>query len=383
MFSLYPILASSVVAATGAADPPAEHSALPHDGLQWFFAAIIVGIVASGLILFLHRTRNSRSSDAKQLTSAQLGILAVAVGAVLGFAGAMLSKHDPILDLIVAAVTSVLVIQIAETLRSHHLSKRMQSLERALDAESTYSRMDTQLNALETLSTVLHRHPNAGPLFSEFLGDAYNKLNDSLDLLSDGTIRVNNTARELTFNKDCLQHLANHEVWAVSYEDGTFWDDPEGRDFLDLHDEKIKSGVTIHRIFLLKREEIEQQRSIIEAQMARKIDCRILLLDSASNADLQPEDFVIYDEVFVRSATRVTEGPTTTLKYAILSCDQRKVRDYLQKRSDFKTRSEPALNVLERSAKALASGQMNAGSAPPIIAPTGQVPPHATTGGKP
>jgi hypothetical protein len=86
-----------------------------------------------------------------------------------------------------------------------------------------------------------------------------------------------------------------------------------------------------------------------------KIQCRILLLDSETNkADVQPEDFVVYDETFVRAATLVTEGPTTTLKRAVLSCDPRKVRHYAQKRNDFKTRSEPAEAVFKRLDAALA-----------------------------
>lgn len=334
--------------APAAVTPTASGTPLPQTVGQWICAAALAGIVGGLLFFSLHRARKRHNRDAKDLTSAQLGIIAVAVGGALAFGGAMLSKHDPILDLIVAAVTSVLVIQIAETLRSHHLTKRMQSLERALDSETTYSRMDDQLNDLEELSGLLQKHPRARPLFDEFLADAYNGLHDSLESFSTGTISVDDTARELTFNKDCLQHLAQREVWAVSYQDGTFWDEPEGKDFLSLHDEKIRKGVVIHRIFLLTNKELAEQREIIRAQVARKIECRILLLESASGKDVQPEDFVIYDEAFVRAANLVAEGPTTTLKRAVLSCDARKVRDYLQKRNDFKTRSEPAADVLAR-----------------------------------
>lgn len=312
-------------------------------------AAILVGI-AVGLVLFsLLRTRRSRGRDEKELTAAQLGVIAIAVGASFGFGGAMLSTHDPILDLIVAAVASVLVIQLAETLRTHHLSKRMQSLERALDSETTYSRLDDQLNHLTDLSSLLRKHPEARSSFDEFLDDAYHRLTDSLESLAAGTINVEDPARELTFNKDCLQHLGQKEVWAISYQDGTFWDDPEGKDFLSLHDEKIKAGVLIHRIFLLTNKELIEQKAIIESQIARKIQCRILLRDSTSGKDIHPEDFVIYDETFVRAAKLVAEGPTTTLKRAVLSCDARRVRHYLQKRNDFKTRSEPAEDVLKRA----------------------------------
>lgn len=321
---------------------------LPQSISQWVCAAVLIGIVCGLLFFLLHRSRKSHSNDAKELTSAQLGVIAVAVGASFGFGGAMLSKHDPILDLIVAAVVSVLVIQIAETLRSHHLSKRMQSLERALDSATTYARLDHQLNHLAAVSSLLQKHPGARPLFDEFLADAYNELNDSLELFSAGTINVNDPARELTFNKDCLLHLAHKEVWAISYQDGPFWDEPEGKDFLALHDEKITAGVTIHRVFLLKNDEIANQKAIIEAQIEKRIHCRILLLDSPSNHGVKPEDFVVYDEVFVRAANLVAEGPTTTLKEAVLSCDTRKVRLYLQKRNDFKTRSEPAEDVFKR-----------------------------------
>jgi hypothetical protein len=347
-------------------------ASLPQSIGQWFCAAALAGIIAGVVIFLLYRSRKSNAKDAADLSSAQLGVIAVAVGAAFGFGGAMLSSHDPVLDLIVAAVASVLVIQLAETLRSHQLTRRMQSLERALDSETTYAWLDEQLNDLAEFSGLLRKHPGARSLFDEFLAESYGALADSLESLSTGTINVNDTARELTFNKDCLLHLAHKEVWAVSYQDGSFWDDPEGKDFLLLHDEKIKADVVIHRIFVLTEEELAAQKPTIVAQMARKIQCRILLLDSESGRDFEPEDFVVYDETFVRAANLVKEGPTTTLKRAVLSCDPRKVRAYLQKRNDFKTRSEPAADVFARPMPPPPSN--------PVVLPIASPPPPSQEG---
>jgi hypothetical protein len=70
-----------------------------------------------------------------------------------------------------------------------------------------------------------------------------------------------------------------------------YWDAPEGKDFLALHDEKIKNGMTIHRIFLLKDIEVLSQKAIIQCQMERKIECRILLLDRHANSGISAGRF--------------------------------------------------------------------------------------------
>jgi hypothetical protein len=323
---------------------------LPESASQWILAAIIVGITSAFVLFALHWARSYRTSEWKEFNSGQLGVLAIAIGAASGLVGAIVSGHERVLDLICAGITSVLVVQIGETLRSHHHTKRMQSLERALDSDFTYEKINSQLDVLERLRSVRQRFPAARPFFEEFLAHTYDALADSIGSLSEGTVRVNDTSRELTFNKDCLDHLAKHEVWAVSFEDGTFWNDPEGKDFLSVHEAKIKAGVAIHRIFVLRDDEVDGQRQIIECQIAMKIHCRILLIGKNRNSDLIPEDFVIYDDRFVRAATRVTTGPTTTLKHAILSCESRMVREYLEKRNIYKTLSEPAVDVLKRSA---------------------------------
>jgi hypothetical protein len=171
---------------------------------------------------------------------------------------------------------------------------------------------------------------------------------DVLKLLERGTIRIDDEARELTANKDFLYQLPHNHVWAVSYQDQTFWDDPEGKDFLKAHVEKMTQGVMIHRIFILSTDELASQKTVIEEQQTKGVECYILEENTLrQGGNVPPEDFVIYDDRYVRFAELTGVGPTTTLKHATLTCDPERVRQYQTKLNYFRTRSMNAKDVYE------------------------------------
>jgi hypothetical protein len=317
-------------AATNAATAPGSQvSASP---AFFTFPTMVLIAIALGLgfgMVYWARKWSSdrRGGHALAFPKAQLAIISIFLGFFVGVVCAVFSQHDIVVDVIAGLTTSVLAVQIGEILGHSSLSGKLESLERALDSKITYERIHSILNNLESIDQIRIRCSEAVPFIHESLNSCFTKLNSSLALIASGEIRIDDTSRELTTNKDFLLKLPSKQVCAVSYQDEKFWDDPEGIDFLQAHKTIIAHGREIHRIFVLKKDDAAGQEATIRKQMALGVSCYIVIEESIG-AEYH-EDFVLYDNKYVRFARLVSETISSQYKVATLSSESDRVTRYL------------------------------------------------------
>jgi hypothetical protein len=230
------------------------------------------------------------------------------------------------------------------------MSQKIGSLERALDSKTTFERIDSILNNMGSINEIKTHYPEATTFIHDALNVSFSRLNISLALIAGGEIRIDDTSRELTTNKEFLLTLPSRHIFAVSYQDEQFWNAPEGADFLEAHRKAIALGRTIHRIFLLEKEAAIGQQATISKQMELGVACHIVVKENVGAA--YHEDFVLYDNRFVRFARLENESVTAEHKVATLTSEPARVTHYVTKWEYLKSKSTPATDYY--SGKSLA-----------------------------
>lgn len=284
--------------------------------------------------------KEKRRIDALAPSKTQLAITSIFLGLIMGVLCAVLSVHDLVIDIIAGTSTAILSVQIGEIMSHSLLSKKMASLERALDSKTTFDRVHSILDKMEAVQRVKQTCAEATPFIDEAVKTCFGILSTNLQRIAHGEIRIEDVSRELTTNKEFLEALPTKTICAVSYQDEDFWAKPEGIDFLESHKESISRGRVIERIFILSKSEMVDQESTIRTQRQINVLCRVVLEESLS--EREREDFVLYDNKYVRFATIVPEGATASDKYATLTSDSEKVRAYIDKWNYLKSKSTPA-----------------------------------------
>ena len=266
--------------------------------------------------------------------------------------------QELVIDLVGGVVVAVFVLQIGELWRHRNLSPKLASLERAVGHSRLFKLIESIIDKYEAIEDQKLRNPNCSRFFEEFSSEAFQNLEDELQSLSTGQINVRSESRELTTNQEFLLSLPRRLVKAVSFQDEEFWEQPQGKTFLDAHRLAVSNKISIERIFILKKSVVESQRVVITKQMEMGIDCRIVIQESLKEEDL--EDFVVYDDEYVRYAKLVQDTGSNTLKRATLSAQSDTVRRYVQKFEALEVRSVRALECFgttDPSAETSETGQ--------------------------
>lgn len=364
-------LTTNAATAAMAAVPPQARSGTS-DFFQWLMLAVLAGIIAGIVISLYLWAKERRSIDARSFTSAHLAVFAALLGVIFGLLGAIFSKkNEPLLDVIVACVSGIFVIQIGEILRHHSVSKKMQSLERALDSEMAFSYIHAELDFLESIRNVKARFKKAVRFIEEIHIDSYNRFHRKLHSLAQGIVEIDEVTRELSTNNEFLRELPSRFVRAVSYLDGHFFQTPEGKKLLNTQSELVKNGIANTRIFILTGDPLKDPTvdDIMQQGNEYKITCLVVTEATLRAKHFAPEDFVIYDDIYVRRAQWVGYGgstPITPLKTAVLLCGTEDIKQYEDKWVSFEMCSEPAdkffapTKVVTPSAPAATKGESTA-----------------------
>ena len=157
----------------------------------------------------------------------------------------------------------------------------------------------------------------------------FTQLETGLQEMVSGHLAVNDTAKELTSNEELLTTAASSAVSAVSYEDGTFWTTPAGKNFLLAHSRRTAQNISITRIFVVPLANPNDLLSILEAQVAAGVN--VLIVDEESLSSNLKEDFVIYDSRIVRTAKRHGGPAAYVPKHAEIHINQNAVAEYVDK----------------------------------------------------
>lgn len=108
---------------------------------------------------------------------------------------------------------------------------------------------------------------------------------------------------------------------AVSFQDDEWWNSADGAAYLNIHRDLKVRGVEMTRIFLVSGESQASLGHTLREHLEIGIRTYALSLDLIDN----PEDFVIYDEQFVRRASSI-DPEDLNVKDATLHDDQVEVR---------------------------------------------------------
>lgn len=179
------------------------------------------------------------------------------------------------------------------------LNKRMMRVENALRDETQFERVASLNDAMGSITAMRLTHPGVSDLISWKSERLFSKaLREHMDLAM-GLIYIDDVNKELNTNETLLRTLPKDTVEAVSYQDDLFWNSPEGASLLEAHKEiNEKGGVKSRRVFIVEGESPELTVRL-NIQKQNHIEVRVINKDRL--AGQKPEDFVIYDDKFVRT----------------------------------------------------------------------------------
>ena len=275
-----------------------------------------------------------------------LTIYSVALGVIVTLLMIIWSNGDKIVDIVGGMTVTILTLQISELWRHRQLAPRLSSLERAATNDVLYKILVNQIDAVEQINLLKGQYPRSSSFVEERLNEAFGRLGDVLQTLCQGRINIDKEWRELTSNTDFLLQLPERSVRAVSYQDEEFWDEPEGVKFLNAHKKVLDERVQVARIFILPESHLDGQRELIMRQVGLGISCYIIMEEKLDQQFR--EDFVLYDDCYVRFAQLVAHTATNTLKHATLTRESDKLREYVDKYEYLEARSVDANAFYER-----------------------------------
>lgn len=132
--------------------------------------------------------------------------------------------------------------------RHHKLKGTLSFLEPAIVDEMLLDVTSNIFESYERIQKLKVTHPECKPIIEWKEQRLFNSLTTQLDELSKRHIVIDHEPKELTANREFLIQLPKAMVCAVSYQDEGFWDEPQGKAFLDAHSEAIKNkGIRISR----------------------------------------------------------------------------------------------------------------------------------------
>lgn len=277
------------------------------------------------------------------------GIISLAIAVTVGFLGEKyldLEKHAIIILSIVAAL---LTFQIAELHHRYSLSKELSTI-----GDEQRSLTDTQKNLLREIDSIKkdnevarafeplraigwrdqvdalaaiapsvdHRWAHSleeGALLKWKRTDIFNAMLDSLKSLADGDLLIESPEKELITNGEFLATLSRRTFRAVSYQDEEFWATDAGKAFLAIHSAAIARHVDLERIFIVERSREDELKPVFAIQKRIGISVRVVFKDQLSRHAESVQDFVVYDDRYVRFA-KLKDRPTNAIdKVATLS----------------------------------------------------------------
>jgi hypothetical protein len=228
-------------------------------------------------------------------------------------------------------------------LEQHHklLGESIAFLEPAISNDNLLAIMSKIAISYREVQLLKQVYPCCKDFFAWKEDSLFQFLIPRLQQLARGEIVIDNSSKELTTNKDFLTRLPVREVRAVCYQEGDFYDRPEGKAFLRAHTVMMKENdIKVSRIFILQEDEVSSQRRVIEEQVRIEIDVGIITSDKLKDGEC--EDFVIYDNEYVRFAKVYEHIGTNTLKHATLIVNTDKVKEFIERWESLSARSTDA-----------------------------------------
>lgn len=210
------------------------------------------------------------------------------------------------------------------------LNSRMMRLERALHADDQFDRLAEFNDALGGIIETRLTNPDLSELIGWRTERIFEQAVNSHRELSQGVLIIDDEHKELNTNELLLRTLARKEIKAVSFEDEEFWGAPEGQEFLNAHEELIKTrGIRVRRLFVLDRPVDEYKQTLLN-QIACGVEVKTITRDKAVRVKL--EDFVIYDDKIMRTGYVAPDaGSRAGLhKYACVTWQAKRLGPYIE-----------------------------------------------------
>jgi hypothetical protein len=250
--------------------------------------------------------------------------LSVAFGLV-GAVAISLLTHDVALGIVGGAIISLVSLHISQMNQSLSLPPKIAKLEPALNDEELYGFLVAAVTTRSAAASLAEEHGPASELLRNHLHTLFKRAEDAFKQLQGGRIVVED-GNEIPFANACVP-LFDHRMRAVSYKEDRFWGQAQGTKYLRKQTEHARAkGAKITRIFILPEADIAGWEERIKAQCDAGVETRVLPLERLTDTPIEPEDFILYDEDYVRHAISLDLGGLK--KVATLSLHLDEVHKY-------------------------------------------------------
>jgi len=181
------------------------------------------------------------------------------------------------------------------------------------------------------------------PFLQEVAQEQLAKFAAEINLLASGTFRC--SADEEPFFTNLAVRRCKYTLKAVSYQDLEWWADAQGSDYLYAHRELRKQDVDMTRIFVAPRNDWPRLRPTFEEHV--EIGIRTLVVDQDAVSGPPLRDFVIYDDLLLRTASAVLDDESSS-KTAEFTDVAAQITDAVADFEFLLRRAQPADEVMAR-----------------------------------
>jgi hypothetical protein len=246
--------------------------------------------------------------------------------------------NDNAMQIALGLLTGIAALQLSELWQMHARTPLVAELEQALTDESLYEPMKKIMAASKRIPDKVPRGHPCHRLFEERKRSAVDQGANIVEELANGRLVVSDPDQQFKFAIDLLA-LATKHVQAISFRDEDFWESEAGERYLDLNQKLVKREGEVERIFVLDSDEsVEAWRPEIERHM--RLGVKVYILPPNRKGPDDEQDFVIYDDRFVRKADPVEKSGSR--KRATLSVVSVEVNEYRQLFQNLAYRSQLA-----------------------------------------
>jgi hypothetical protein len=232
-------------------------------------------------------------------------LLSVIIGTI-GALCAPLVSHEHLLEVAIGLLAGIAALQVGELWQFHARTPKLTRLEEVLSDEILYNHVETIITANAEIEKLATTQQILGSRFRRERERCLESARSTLEELSRGKIRIVDPDAQYKVALD-LAASARKSIKTVSYADEEFWTLEAGKRYLDYNESLVKNGGVVQRVFVFDDESsLLAQKDMIQQHIDKGLD--IWILPTARMRPADREDFVIYDDIFVRYARPVEFG---------------------------------------------------------------------------
>ncbi len=263
-----------------------------------------------------------------RLRRLNLSVLGGVAGLALGIYLNFVSDFTTISAITSGLVTTVAFMQLDELIQTSQMEKITGILYKLRNDHSLRNHIEKVVDLSLKIKSF------SDPEFTIRYKNLLHAFQDELAYISEGRMQIE-SHEEMLFAIEALSRC-DEQLYVSSWRDAVeYWHLPEGKAYVDATEKLIKGkNIEAIRIFILKRDELDEYKDILFEQEAKGIQVRIAIEDDLPSECI--EAYILYDMQAVRTETLVRGYQ----KNAILSIDNDDIYRYKRKFEELRLRSD-------------------------------------------